>query len=120
MSNDFTPYTREKANRQRNELKTLRRRAVVHALGGVCCICWETDEDCLDIHHSLKFADQKQFRLVANELSRSREELEEELSICMILCTNCHRKVHKGKLEEPKFRKRKVKITGKWRELWKE
>ena len=110
----------EKANKQRIKLKNRRRKAILNALGGVCCSCWEYDPDCLDVHHAIKFREFKKFDISANSLSKPLEEIEDELSICFLLCTNCHRKVHKGKIEEPKFRKRKIQIKGKWRTLWKE
>ena len=110
---------REKANQRKNKLKTRRRLAVLISLGGICASCWETDPDCLDVHHAVRFRHLKKFSVNMKNLFKPLEEIEEELSICFLLCTNCHRKVHKGKLAEPSFRKRKVVIKGKWRTLWK-
>lgn len=58
--------------------------------------CTKCDEDelcCLEFHHI--DPDKKSFRL-SQGTSKSLELLVEEISKCVVLCANCHRKVHAG------------------------
>lgn len=54
-----------------------------------CCICGETDIACLDFHH---IRDKK--CQVSHMLTYSYNKIEEEINKCVILCSNCHRKLH--------------------------
>lgn len=59
-----------------------------------CCVCGESDDACLDAHH-LDPAE-KEYKL--SELgSRAfgSKKWYAELSKCIIVCSNCHRKIHK-------------------------
>ena len=53
-----------------------------------CIVCGEAEPVCIDFHH-INPVD-KDFR------SRSREWLLQEVSKCVCLCADCHRKVHAG------------------------
>jgi hypothetical protein len=61
-----------------------------------CHFCTETDPVCLDFHHLYD----KKF-----EVSRALGTgygwgvIREEIEKCVIVCANCHRKLHAGKLE---------------------
>ena len=60
-----------------------------------CVICGESDSCCLDFHHldpSLK--DRDITRAAWNGWSVDR--LLEEINKCVVLCSNCHRKLHAG------------------------
>lgn len=60
----------------------------------VCCRCGETDEACLDAHHI--DPSQKEFQLAKlgqEEFGTNRWF--NELAKCIIVCANCHRKIHK-------------------------
>lgn len=57
-----------------------------------CYICSESESCCLDFHHKDKnFKENEISRLVAIGATKS---LNEELKKCIVLCANCHRKVH--------------------------
>lgn len=63
-----------------------------------CTACEEGDYSCLDLHHldpSTKRA------TVSNLVSglRSFESVIEEISKCVVVCSNCHRKEHAGRLK---------------------
>jgi hypothetical protein len=69
----------------------------VQAIRGRGCIkCPEKDIVCLDFHHWGPKKD-----IVGNLLAQRRpwEEIREELEKCVVLCSNCHRKLHAGKLK---------------------
>lgn len=63
-----------------------------------CVICKESEFACIDFHHlgNKKFA-------MANYAKGgiSKAELVEEAGKCVCLCSNCHRKLHAGKLALP-------------------
>ena len=56
-----------------------------------CARCDETHIACLDFHHS--DSDTKEF-VIASALNRPWKDIEAEISKCIILCANCHRKEH--------------------------
>lgn len=57
-----------------------------------CSICNEKEIACIDFHH-LKDKDNN----IANLLYRgSLKKVKEEIAKCVLLCANCHRKVHAG------------------------
>jgi hypothetical protein len=62
-----------------------------------CCICGEKELCCLDFHHI--DPKQKQFLIsqVTNRTSKySYEDIVKEISKCVVVCSNCHRKIHSG------------------------
>lgn len=63
-----------------------------------CAICGETDATCLEFHH-VDTAQKERciYQLVDNGCSIAR--IEQEMEKCIVLCANCHRKVHGGTIE---------------------
>lgn len=61
-----------------------------------CKICGETSEECLDFHH----LDPKEKDLAVSALINrsSWEVILSEIEKCIVLCANCHRKVHAGRV----------------------
>lgn len=61
------------------------------------CPCGETDVACLDLHH----LDPSQKEGAVSELAYTWgwERLLTEMEKCIVLCSNCHRKHHAGRLE---------------------
>lgn len=61
-----------------------------------CRACGENAIECLDFHHidpSIKDGS------IANLVrSRSFASLKKEIEKCVVLCSNCHRKVHSGRI----------------------
>lgn len=53
-----------------------------------CLRCGESDASCLDFHH----AADKSFNISRRNASNAR--LDAEISKCVVLCANCHRKLH--------------------------
>lgn len=64
----------------------------IEYLGGSCKICGIIDSpEIYDFHH----IENKKFAL-ANNLNKSWENIKAELDKCILLCSNCHRKLHYG------------------------
>jgi hypothetical protein len=55
-----------------------------------CLVCGETTAVCLDFHHL--DPSKKSFGLA--RVMRSKEKLVAEIEKCIVLCANCHRKLH--------------------------
>ncbi len=61
-----------------------------------CAICNETESCTFDFHHL--DPTEKEYNISQLVGCNSRALLEKELSKCVLLCANCHRKVHAGVL----------------------
>ncbi len=58
-----------------------------------CLICSEREPCCLEFHHL--DPNEKEFEVAKNP-SRSWENIESEMKKCIVVCSNCHRKIHAG------------------------
>jgi hypothetical protein len=74
--------SRQKLQNEVNEIKS----------GAGCAICRENDSICLDFHHL--DPSKKHKPVSALVLSKNRDKVLEEIKKCIILCANCHRKLH--------------------------
>lgn len=65
---------------------------------GGCSNCDENDPSCMDFHH---LDSETKDHNIANMILKgySMKSLKREINKCVILCANCHRKVHAGVLE---------------------
>jgi hypothetical protein len=61
-----------------------------------CACCGEKDTVCLDFHHY--DPSEKEFNL-STALTKPVNKLIEEASKCVVVCSNCHRKIHAGTLK---------------------
>ena len=59
-----------------------------------CCLCDETDPCCLDFHHP---NEDKDLSVSVFAWTACRNKMWAEIEKCVIVCANCHRKVHAGK-----------------------
>jgi hypothetical protein len=64
-----------------------------------CLVCGEHSPECLDLHH----IDPSQKEGTISELfSRwSWTRIQEEINKCIVVCSNCHRKIHSGTIQYP-------------------
>lgn len=62
----------------------------------MCILCGENDEVCLDFHHL--DPNQKDMNISSVAGNKPWDKLMEEIDKCVPLCSNCHRKVHAGKI----------------------
>lgn len=69
-------------------------KAWLNELKKECLLCKETAKCCLSFHH---VTGKKEFNL-SEIVTRmpSRKRIEQEVAKCVVLCENCHRKVHSG------------------------
>lgn len=58
-----------------------------------CKLCAEKESCCLDFHHLNP--DEKDFEIGVIQ-SKNLDYVQKEASKCIVLCSNCHRKVHAG------------------------
>lgn len=88
-----------KVVRQRNKMWTEELRSRVYGVKRQkgCLLCKEGDPCCLDFHHPNDDKKDNVATLVAS--GYSWQVVEEEINKCVILCANCHRKIHAGKLQ---------------------
>ena len=68
---------------------------IKHDVG--CSFCKENDPVCLDFHHKDK---KTKILGVSSMICRHRpwNVIEQEISKCIVICSNCHRKIHGGTL----------------------
>lgn len=60
-----------------------------------CRLCGEREVVCLDFHH--RDADEKDFTIgTASARGYARAKILEEIAKCVVICSNCHRKLHAG------------------------
>ena len=57
-----------------------------------CAQCGENHVATLDFHHVIRSKSNKKVHLMAQQ--NSWEKITEELKKCIVLCANCHRKLH--------------------------
>lgn len=61
-----------------------------------CACCTENTSCCLDFHHS----DDDKIKNVSDfAMAKSKKKLLEEIRKCVVVCSNCHRKIHAGIIE---------------------
>lgn len=58
-----------------------------------CSMCPEKEPCCMDFHH----LENKSFTIGEAKNSYSLESIKREIEKCIIVCSNCHRKIHKDK-----------------------
>ena len=83
-------------NRTRKHQKTILRnnmkKQAVKLLGGKCSICgYNKCIDALEFHH--KNPNEKEFKIGSGN-TISWKEYKNEVSKCMLVCSNCHKEIH--------------------------
>lgn len=61
-----------------------------------CSVCCESDTECLDLHHINPA--EKEGSLGRLSEFGSWTAIEVEIAKCVVLCANCHRRVHSGRI----------------------
>lgn len=80
-----------RSRKRRNELKEWFNAEIMSGLS--CTRCGESHSACLDFHHKEPTVKSFSIRDMVNQL-RNRDWIVEEIQKCIILCSNCHRKLH--------------------------
>ena len=60
-----------------------------------CSNCKEDHPECLEFHHTKRNKDNSVSNMAASGYSKNK--IMHEISKCIVLCANCHRKVHHPK-----------------------
>jgi hypothetical protein len=88
----FRARHHEQVRLTRHRQRAAAREVVEQAKGPGCSVCGERDPVCLDFHH---VSGSKDFSL--GDVMRGRysvERIKAELRKCIVVCANCHRKLH--------------------------
>lgn len=99
MKNDPEYAERSRAaNRAMNQKRIAKKMAPVReAAGRGCALCGEVEIVCLDFHHLDPAT--KSFDVSQSARQKKNEaEIRAEIQKCVVLCGNCHRKLHGGVL----------------------
>lgn len=83
--------------RKRERRQDITRQFKSYKEGLFCTVCGESARECLDFHH---IKGEKELS-VADAISRgwSMQRIHQEIEKCVVLCANCHRKVHAGSIK---------------------
>lgn len=79
-----------------------------------CCLCPESNSECLDFHHidSNKHEYLKRNKSIYKFITKfSPKNIIEELNKCICICANCHRKIHSDKIILSEEQKKDFKIN---------
>jgi hypothetical protein len=84
-----------KVDQQRQRRQDLAAKVRDYKTQSGCILCREDDGACLDLHH--RDPDQKEIDPAGMSVAGwSWERMMTEIDKCVVLCANCHRKVHAG------------------------
>lgn len=87
--------THKRDQRGHEAVARARKRAIIAEFkAGKSCGCGETDPICLDFHHRDPQTKLGNICLMANKCV-SDERLIAEIAKCDLICSNCHRKLHR-------------------------
>ena len=79
--------------------KKIRKMAIEYG-GGQCQVCgYKRDDSALEFHH--RDPSKKDFGLSQKGLTRAWKKVRAELDKCILVCANCHREIHSGKVQLP-------------------
>ena len=89
-------YLLKAVQRRREKVRLM----AVNYKGGCCQICgYDRCIEALEFHHL--DPSQKDFGISQKGYTRSWDKIKEEVEKCILLCANCHREAHAGKLQLP-------------------
>ena len=90
----YSQKNKDKYKENRKKYREKIRQLILEAKSCGCAICGEKEPCCLDFHH---LHDKEFVIAVGPEVAIAR--LLKELTKCIVLCANCHRKVHAGLIQ---------------------
>lgn len=82
-----TNYIRHKVNNNKKAVKDFIRKLKKNKK---CVMCGESHPSCLEWHHT----ENKETEICNMYSKYTLEEIKEEIKKCVIVCANCHRKIH--------------------------
>jgi hypothetical protein len=78
-----------------NRKNRIREWILEYKSGLVCICCGEKTTACLDFHHLDQSKKEKSLGFARNQ-GWGKERILKEMKKCIVLCSNCHRKLHAG------------------------
>ncbi len=96
--------TARNTQKRMNEMVAAARFAAWKVAQGGCCQCAENNPECLDLHH--RDPNEKEFRISRLAREGTWDKLMKEAAKCIVVCANCHRKLHEKLRKEEKVNKR--------------
>ena len=97
-SNYVQKYGVQAKLRNNDRAAVMRAKLLEYRLEHPCIVCGEDEPACLDFHH--EDPEVKEFN-IGGRLTTSWTTMAAELAKCVVLCANCHRKFHAGKMALP-------------------
>ena len=92
----YRKLNRTKINDRTNRLRRERKQFAIDYLGKVCYVCKnEFPLECYDLHH---YNPQHKDLTIGENWIISWDKLKKELDKCILVCSNCHRKIHSGRI----------------------
>lgn len=88
----YAPKTRERNAKRRATGKAL----IDEARSCGCSLCGEDDLSCLEFHH--KDPSEKEFQIGGSGTNFNLDRIRSEIEKCIVVCANCHKKIHAGKI----------------------
>jgi len=61
-----------------------------------CCVCGEKETICLDFHH---INPEEKEKTITKLTASGYNSVIKELKKCVVVCANCHRKIHANKID---------------------
>lgn len=86
----FYEYNKYKFQSRRKSFESSNKEYIHEIKSCGCIVCGEKDTACLDFHH----LGDKEFNISAQIKNLSKDNLKKEIDKCVVLCANCHRKLH--------------------------
>jgi len=94
---DRAEYLKQAVAKRRKKIKAM----VVEYKGGKCVLCgYKRTIEAFDLHHVN--GKNKEFGLSSDGLTRSWKRSKREADKCVLVCANCHREIHAGKVQLPR------------------
>ena len=81
---------KDKFHERNKIIRKNRNNYIKNAKSDGCIICGEKDVSCLDFHH----IKDKIYNISTIKAALSIDKVENEIKKCVVLCANCHRKLH--------------------------
>lgn len=80
-------------NKNRNDRQRNAKLRFIEYKGGACQVCGIIDHPAIyDFHHV--DPDKKEFMIGTRQAELLNDKMKKELDKCLLLCSNCHRKIH--------------------------
>lgn len=100
LKNWYAKNRKHQLDKNMNRKRLLRKQYNNYKQQLQCSCCPEKEPCCLEFHH--KDGKQKDFNLaIAAAYGYSWDRILEEIEKCIVVCSNCHKKIHKGKITLP-------------------